>query len=172
MSVQTTYTTSPAIALEGQRYPTQGEDIISMVNREASAEMDFGLAVVWEVPEGGTEDAGALAPDAIDEIVAGILVHSHAYAKPDQLGDDGVKPGEKLSVMRKGKIWVKPEDAVAPGDRLFIRAVVAGGEREGAVRMSADSTDCIDSTGQGVFLTSAGAGELALLEVDFTNLAA
>lgn len=169
MSVQTTYTQDPAIALEGQLADEQQSPvIISMRNNEATAEMAFGLAVVFE---GSTDDQGALAPDAITEDVAGIVIHSHAYERGENgtLGETGVKPGGTLNVLRKGRIWVKPETSVSPGDRLHIRAVALGTEREGAVRASADSTDTIDSTNQGVFLTSADANGLALLEVDFTS---
>lgn len=165
MAVQTSYSTNLTAALEGQLADAGPHDIITMVNNEASAEMAFGLAVCFE---GSTDDKGALAPDATTDKIAGILVRSHAYAQSD-LGDTGVVPGGTLNVLRKGRVWVKPETAVVPGDRLYIRAVAGEGEREGAVDNGADSSDMIESKNQGVFLTSADAGELAILEVDFTN---
>jgi hypothetical protein len=165
MSVQSSYSSQLTKAIEGQLADAGAHDVLSMVNNEAAAEMGFGLAVCFE---GSTDDQGALAPDDVTDKIAGILMHSHDYSQSD-LGDTGLLPGATLNILRKGRIWVRPEEAVAPGDRLFIRAEAAGEEREGAVRMSADGADCIDSTTQGVFLTSAEAGELAVLEVDFTN---
>ena len=71
-------------------------------------------------------------------------------------------------IMRKGKVYVVCENGCVPGNRLFVRAVAAGAEIEGALRSAADSTDCIDSSNQGVWLSTAAAGALAILEVDFT----
>lgn len=167
MAVQSTYGENPTIGIKGQLADSGAHDVISMVNNESSQEMAFGLAVVFE---GSTDDQGALAPDAISEQVAGILVHSHAYSNDSDgdLGTTGLKPGAILNVLRKGRIWVEAEEAVSPGDPLWIRAVVTGNEEEGALAMQADSTDMIDSSNQGRWLTTATAGNIALLEVDFT----
>jgi hypothetical protein len=165
MTVQSTYSDNPAVAYAGM-IGTGGPEptFRTMRNNEATAEMPFGVAVVFEE---STDDQGALLPDAITELVAGIVVHSHAYAKDEQLGDDGVKPTNMISVMTSGRIWVQVEEAVAPGDRGHIRAVATGGEQEGAFRASADSTDTIDSTNQVLFLTSAAIDGLALAQVNF-----
>ena len=168
MAVQTTYGTDPAIGIKGQLADSGHHDVIAMVNNEASQEMAFGLAVVFE---GSTDDQGALAPDAISETVAGILVHSHRYsnAPSGDLGTTGLKAGAMLDVLRKGRIWVECEDGCSPGDRLFVRAVATGAEEEGACAKAADASDMIDLQGQGIWLTTATAGNLAILEVDFTN---
>ena len=168
MAVQSTYSSAMAVGLPGMLYDNGPNDVISMINNEATAEMAFGTAVAFE---GSTRDKGALAPDATTDIIAGILLRSMTYGEAT-LGDTGVKPGGVLNVLRKGRVWVTAEQAVAPGDRLFIRAVATGDEVEGALGMEADGTDMIDSTGQGVWLSTAAAGALAVLEVDFTNLKA
>jgi hypothetical protein len=96
------------------------------------------------------------------------VVHSHAYAD-DALGTIGINPGQTLQVLRKGRIWVTVEDGCSPGDRLWIRAVGAvAPEAIGQCNNADDGTDMIDCTNQGVFLTTAAAGGLAVLEVDFT----
>lgn len=168
MAVQSSYGENPAVGIKGQLADSGNVDIISMVNNEASQEMAFGLAVVFE---GSTDDQGALAPDATSDVVAGILVHTHAHsnAPNGDLGTTGVKAGGVLDVLRKGRIWAECEDGCSPGDRLFIRAVAVSPEEEGGLAKAADSTDMIDSQGQGVWLTTAVAGALAVLEVDFTN---
>lgn len=173
-TVQSTYNLAPPIAFAGMLADIGNNDVITMINKESAASMPFGYAVCFE---GSTLDKGALNPDATTDKIAGITLHSHAYADVNLgLGTagagtavKGVLPGQTINVLRKGRLYVKVEEAVAPGDRLFIRVVATGAEVEGAIRKSADASDCIDSSSQGVFLTTAGAGELAVLEVDFTN---
>jgi len=165
MSVQTTYAAA-AVALEGQLFGDGPHDVRTMINQEASAEVPFGHGVKFE---GSTEDLGALLPTAETSVIAGIVAHSHAYAD-DELGTTGVLPGATLNVLRKGKIWVAVEDGCAPGDRLWIRAVGAvAPEAIGQCNNADDSTDMVDCTNAGVFLTTAAAGGLAVLDVDFTN---
>ena len=82
----------------------------------------------------------------------------------------GVKVGGMLNVLRKGRIWVVSEDGNNIGDRVWVRAVAAGDpEFLGGIVNADDGTDTVDCTNQGVFLTSASAGGLAIVEVDFTN---
>lgn len=173
-AVQTTYNLAPPVAFAGMLADIGNNDVVCMINKESAASMPFGFAVCFQ---GSTVDKGALNPDATTDKIAGLVVHSHAYADTALgLGTagagtavKGVLPGQTINVLRKGRMWVKVEEAVVPGDRLFIRAVATGAEVEGAIRKSADGTDCIDSSAQGVFLTTAAADGLAVLEVDFTN---
>jgi hypothetical protein len=173
MAIQTTYGEFPsAIALEGQLY---GGDnlVVTCINKESTASTPFGYAVCFD----GSTKNGVLNPDATSDKIRGITVHSHAYTQTELgvgtpgagTGVKGPLPGAFTDVLVKGQIWVKVEEAVVPGDRLFIRAVATGAEVEGACRKSADSSDCIDSANQGVFQSVAGAGALALLYVDFTG---
>lgn len=175
MARQTTYETEPAAAIAGQL--AQGfldADVRSMYNAEASAKVMFGRAVKW----GSTTDAkAAKLPAAESDKIVGIVCHSHAYENDPTYGEldptagtGGVRAGGKLAVLRRGTIWVIAEDAVVPGDRLWVRAV-AGGDPEflGGLTNADDSTDTIDCTAQGEWLDAAAAGELARLSVDFTN---
>ena len=166
MAVQTTYLADVPVAYAGMLYDNGPNDVFSMINKEATAEIPFGVAVAFE---GSTRDAGILSIDATTDKACGIVLHSHMYSTLD-VGTTGLKPGAVMNILRKGRVWVTAEMAVAPGDRLFIRAVVTGAEVEGALANAADSTDMIDSTNQGVWLTTAAIGGLAVLEVDFTNL--
>lgn len=171
MAIQTTYGEFPsAVALEGQLHG--GDNLVRVsINKESAASMPFGYAVCFDTGN------GVLNPDATSDKIKGITVHSHAYSQ-EALGTGtagagtavkGVLPGNFTDVLVRGQIWVKVEEAVVAGDRLFIRAVATGAEVEGAIRKSADGTDCIDSANQGVFMTAASAGALALLYVDFTG---
>ena len=165
MAVQTTYNLTLTTAIEGMLADTGPHDIVSKFNEEASAEIAFGRGVKF-----GTNDNGALLPAAESDKIVGITVHSHQYAD-ESLGSTGVVAGGALNVLRKGRIWVMARTAVAPGDRLWVRAVSSGTGYEtlGGLEDADDSTDTIDCTAQGVWLTTAAQGALAVLEVDFTN---
>jgi hypothetical protein len=166
MTAQSTYSQLRTQGIEGQLADSGPNEVTAMRNDEASAEMAFGIAVKFAST---TDERSAKLLTAITgEIVAGILHHSHQYADT-ALGTTGVKAAEQLNILRRGRILVACEDGCNVGDRLFIRAVATGGEKAGALRASADASDTIDSQGQGVWRTSAAAGGLAVLEVDFIN---
>jgi hypothetical protein len=165
MAVQTSYGTSMTAAISGQLADNGANDCIPKYNEEASAEVKFGAAVCW-----GTTENGALLPAAETDKVIGIVVHSHAYTKGftgAELGSTGVVSNGNLSVLRKGRIWVTCRSGCTRGDRLWVRCTAAPGV-VGDLENADDGTETIDCTNQGVWLTSAAAGALALLEVDFT----
>lgn len=177
LALQTTYSTAPAIGFEGMLEGTYPAMIVTAKNAEASASIGFGRAVVRKaVP---TSDLDAVLPSAETDKPFGIVVHSHNYTRTwidadgNTLGDldtTGLKPGVLLSLLRKGRILVKCEDGCVPGDKLWIRAVAAGDpEFLGGLNSADDSTDMIDATAMGEWQSTATAGGLAWLEVDFTN---
>jgi hypothetical protein len=153
---------------DGQRDHT----VKAMRNDEASAPIGFGQAVMFGST---TDELSAKLPAAETSVIAGIVLHTHAVAQSDLIAATstaiaGPKPATMLNVLRKGRVWVTVEDAVVIGDRLWVRGVAAGDpEFLGNVLPADDSTDTVDCTNQGVFLSDAAAGGLAILEVDFTN---
>jgi hypothetical protein len=58
---------------------------------------------------------------------------------------------------------------VTTASNVLVRAIATGSEVAGAFRDTADASDCIDITGYARYLTSAGIGEVALVEFDFRN---
>jgi len=168
MSVQTTYGTTLTVAIEGALADTGAHDVKPMYNAEASAEIAFGRAVKF-----GSADNAALLPSAEGDKVLGIVLHANAYtvgSTDAQLGTTGLKPGVTLACLRKGRIWAKPKGGVTRGERLWVRAVGSTPpEYLGGLESADDSTDMIDCTAQGVWMTSCADGGLAILEVDFTN---
>ena len=151
-------------AFEGMLADSGKHDIVSAVNAEASAEIGFGTWV-----KEGTSDGEALLPAAEGDDLLGIVVHTHAADTPADLGTLGIKPKGMLSVLRKGRIYVTVEEAVVPGNRVWVRAVAGGGEKLGATRVTDDSTDTIDATNVGRIMTTAGIGGLAVVEIDMTG---
>lgn len=174
MSVQTTYGVRQTAALEGALADSGAHDACARYNAEASAAISFGKAVKF-----GATDTAALLPSAETDKIMGIVLRHDAYstgADGDLKTDgtawtNGLRPGAMMTVLRKGRVWAVAGTAVTPGDRLWVRAVSAqsGFEFLGGCEDADDSTDTIDCTAQGVWLTTAAQGALAILEVDFTN---
>ena len=167
-ATQTTVADRMTLAIAGMLDQSEMvASIRSYTSEEASAEIPFGTMVI----RGTDEDNGVLqvhtSGATVIALLAGVVVHSHAYAKTQELGDTGLKPDTTFGVLQKGRIWVTTEDACDPGDAVRVRVVVAGAEVKGAFRVAADSTDCVVlSKTMARWLTSAGAGGLALLELD------
>jgi hypothetical protein len=160
---QTAYSAAMTAGYAGEKFDVGEMDVVSMISEESSAQMPFGVVVAR-----GTADAGCKLPALDTDVPAGIVAHSHAYERNGELGTTGVQPKMAVNVMRRGRIWVTAEEAVAPGDRLFVRIVAgSGGSQLGACRKSAVAGETIDCSAQGEFQTTATTGALALIDVNF-----
>lgn len=177
IALQTTYNLAPAIGMEGSLAENVPHVIIPGKNVEASASIPFGRAVCFDL-SAPASDYSMLLPAAETDTVAGIVLHKDRYARTwtsadgtvnGELDSTGLVTGTLMDVLRKGRVLVKCRLATAVGDRLWVRAVAGAGEWLGACEQADDSTDTIDCTKQGVFLSSCSALGLAWLEVDFTN---
>lgn len=139
-------------------------DVVSAVNAEAAAEIPFGVMV-----KQGTDDDDVKLLAAQADAIKGIVVFGQNFSKPVQLGSTGLKPGISFGILRKGRIFVLTEDAVTPLSEVHVRAIAVGAELKGAFRGTADGADTIDITGLAKWVTSAGVGEIAILEIDMTQ---
>ena len=167
---QITYPTAPAAAFAGLRVPNPGDIIEGRIQGEASAAIPFGYAVKRH----GSDATKAILPAAETDKVLGLVCHSYTYMEGTTYDSTatpaGVKPGASLDILRRGRIWVIAEDAVSAGDRGWIRCTAgSGAEYVGGVSNADEGTEMVDCTKQVEFLTAAGAGALALVEVDFTR---
>lgn len=184
-SVSTDYTAGTAGMMVDLHTALDG-DIGSYTSEESSAAIPFGIVV-----KQGAGDYGALKMTATSSDMLGVTVYGHMYATgvvgasaalgdvdaANFPGDVGLLPDITFGVCRRGRIWVRVEDAVSPGDAVRVRGVgggtngygTGGAEMVGAFRTAADSTDCTDISAFAKWRTSADAGELAVVEVDFTN---
>jgi hypothetical protein len=162
---QTSISASQAAAFAGLLVDTNdpGNVIESFISEEASAEIPFGVAVAQ-----GTADNGCKLPDTNTDFIRGIVVHHYAYEPGTQLGTTGIVAGEPVSVLRRGRIWVAPETASTPGERIYVRYTAgAGGSQLGALRDAAVGGETIDATKQAEIRTTAAAAGLVQLDVDF-----
>lgn len=137
----------------------------TFTSEEASAAIPFGVFL-----KKGTGDTQAKLLSATSDILVGVVVWEADFARPYHQTDAGLLPGVTFTCLTKGKIWVVPETNVtAYTSEVHVRAVATGNEVKGAIRATADSTDTIDITGFARWITSASAGEPAILEIDMAN---
>ena len=163
MAAQSSVTVKQARAFAGMQDASAEKRIESVVN-EGSTELAFGL-MVGE----GTDFNQCLELALQADIPKGIVVHSHAYAKDEQLGDTGLKQYVILGVMTKGRIWVKVEEAVTQASDVRYRGVATGNEEFGAFAASADSTDLVDISAFANWKGYDSGTSLGLLEFDMTD---
>lgn len=100
--------------------------------------------------------------------VLGVAVRKHKARSDGSVSNNQVYlVDEVVPLRRKGRIWVTVENAFTAGDRVLVRAIAAGAEKLGAVRVGdTDSGDCIELPGARL-LNSGSAAGLGLLEVNF-----
>ena len=129
----------------------------------------FGVLVVEDTT--GLSDERAHLPQATGDIttvgkVAGIAVHSHAVEQnKGGINNLGYEPQSAISVLRKGRCYVEVEDAVVKGGLPFVRFAASASEQLGAFRSDADTADAV-ALPNARYTTSAGAGELAEVEIN------
>lgn len=145
---------------------TSTKDCLTGTSEEASAEIPFGVMLCQ-----GTEDDGVkllnTSAAAMATALKGVSVFGHGL----DIGTDGLNPKATFSVLSKGRIYVVPEEAVAPGDAVRVRAVAAGAEVKGAFRTTADASDCVDISKFARWTRSADETGFAVVEIDMTNAA-
>ncbi len=126
---------------------------------------------------GGVPDVAVL-PSATGFTFEGISI-ARAKGRPR---DNTVSPpvtgpavwndAEAMNILRKGRIWVIPEDAVTITSNVFIRHTQGADPSEtvGRFRTDADGANA-DQLAGARFLTNAAAGVLAVLEINIPGMA-
>lgn len=168
MTAAQTSVSNPDAAFEGMVADNCAIDRVIKRNAEASASIGFGLCVVRD----GTDKVQSVvlphtSAAASAALLEGITYHEHVYAPDLHLDTVGVLAGKELRIARRGRVFVLPEEAVAPGDSVRVRVVAAGNERKGAFRKAADSTDCVDISSFAQWRTAGDSTTPAVLEFDF-----
>lgn len=181
MTLQATYPKVPLIGLAGQveaidqagAYITQ-----PMKNAEASASIPFGVAVAYKTAS-PTSDLDAVLPAAGTAKLCGIVMWSADYARAWTASDGtvygdldsvGLRVGTILSVLRAGKILCVTQQAVKPGDPVFVcfsaNTVFTA---KGQLGNADESTNTINCTNQASWQTTAAIGGLSWVDADFRN---
>jgi hypothetical protein len=159
---QTTVSIKPAAYFAGMLVDLNDYSSESYVNEEASIELAFGRMVKQGT---AVEQAKELAAQA--DVPIGIVMHSHRYAKDDELGTTGLKPGVSLAVITRGKIVVEVGEAVGPNDAVRYNATGTGGTKGVFYKTaSANNTKLVTSAR---WLSSTSGAGLAELEIDMSS---
>lgn len=181
MSVQTSVISAPVVAFAGLLADDTENDIMTMVNAD-TVSMAFGAILAFQTTSPKT-DKDAILPAASAAKLAGVVVHSHDYARQfvenqptgsvtvGELDATGLAVGTELSVLWRGTIWVQVRQAVAVGDRLFVCYAPDGTVYtvKGQAGNADVSTTALDATHIGRFTSSSAAGGFAKLQVDFSQ---
>lgn len=148
---QTSYSIQAAQAFAGMlaEFENTTRSSISRANEESSA-VAFGMPVV----AGTDAETQFLLPSGAADVFLGCTVHKHGTEDPT---DDGVASGEMCEILRRGKIWVTAEPAVAVGDPVYWRHTTTPGAWRN------DATESVLVAGA-QWATAAGAGELAVID--------
>jgi hypothetical protein len=159
---QTAYAVDPALAFRGMLAdPNDDKFAIPMANGAAAAQ-GFGIMVRRDASN--LEDQFDIF-SATGQTPLGVLVHTQAQQDPSLAGVGGVALLEMASVLRRGRIWVVVEEAIAVGDDVYFRHTTGTGTEIGAFRNDADTASCDQITNAEWLQGSAAAG-VALLEIN------
>ena len=155
---QTSYSINQAAAQAGQLYDLGKNDFISAV--DVVEAVSFGLALVQ-----GTSDGECHLPASSGDIAKILGVSSLVQTKEQALLTSVVNYpiGSDISILRKGRIYVKVEEAVNAMDPVFVRFAAGSFAQLGSFRKSADSASAGQVDGC-VYRTSAPIGGFAVVE--------
>lgn len=130
-----------------------------IVGRFAAADIKFGLGLA------ATSVAGQCAvPTATGFIFEGISVQTNKPTS-NATGEALYETGEEISVLKKGRIWVYVETAVAVNDNVFLRHTVNAALLAGDFRTDADTARA-DQIANARFVTATTAAGLAQIEIN------
>jgi hypothetical protein len=136
---QTSYSNSfSAVGFEGMLADSKEADIVSELNAEAAANLVFGRGVRKTA-------AGALNMSAAGQSLHGIPVFNQREVA-DLASNGAIRPKETFDLLRKGRILVKAEQAVAVTDDVYLRYTAGAGDQTvGRFRKDADGTAQVDT---------------------------
>lgn len=132
---QTTYNVDPELGFRGLLAdPNQDAFMVPMANGAAAAQ-GFGIMVRRD----GTnpEDQFDIF-SAAGQTPLGITVHTHAQEDPSLADPLGIALLETASILRRGRIWVRVEEAITVGDPVYFRHTSGTGTEIGAFRNDSD----------------------------------
>lgn len=160
MALVTSTITEYAIGQRGMI--AQTGDVKTITARASATELIFGRMAIR-----GASDGLVILPAGTAAAQMGVVVRDENI-EPSQISTGDIPAGHGATLLRKGRIFVVPEVNVTQGQSVYYRHASAGAAPEalGAFRNDTDSGDATLVPGA-VWASSASAGELAVLEVNF-----
>lgn len=131
---QTSYTSTHAVGYEGDKADS-AVAVVSGKRNNSGAALPFGRALVHDAGAGTSELAVKL-PSAMTDKVVGFNLADRAREACDGVADDAM-----INNLRKGRIYVAPEDAVTPASSVFVRfgpGTEVDGARDAAGKVRTD----------------------------------
>ena len=108
-------------------------------------------------------------PEGSESSLLGVALHQFTIEAPSVGADHvGYTFDKTMSVLRRGRVIVQVEDAVVAGDNVYVRFAVDSGSQLGAFRSDVDTASAALVKGCR-YKTSAGAGELAVVDIDLLH---
>ncbi|MEA3330614.1 MAG: hypothetical protein U9Q29_02850 [Campylobacterota bacterium] len=156
MGVQTSYTVDHVVGYAGSVVDSSLKNIISKMVE--TGPISQGLAVTR-----GTGDNQVLKATATGADFMGVAVATTA-GQADSLDAFEYQEDSAINLLGFGRIYVICENGCVPGDAVFFRHTVGTGSVIGAFRTDAD-TATADEITNATFESTAGAGELAILQL-------
>lgn len=151
-AVQTAVAVNPLAGRPGMEYDDSFSDIVTWI---ATVAIPFGV-LVYESAEGK-----AALPTATGNVTAGRV--GIALEDPAKASGVGYEIGDPVRVMKRGRVWIASEEALAFGDTLFVRFATGTGTQKGAFRNDADTASA--STPPNIALLRAGATNVAAVSI-------
>ena len=138
----TTYGFAIPMAVPGQLYDITDNTVDSLT---ATGDTPFGAPIA-----GDTDETGSVVNNVADKFV-GVALHTHA--RENNGVSEGYRATDRMSVLRRGRVWVIPAVNVVKEDLAYVTAT-------GTYTNVASTNSLV-----GRFLRSASAAGLTVLEV-------
>lgn len=162
--MQTSYTQNQAAGQDGLLYDSGFHDVMSFIASEH--EIEFGRFVSAHNDEEREIRPPSAAGDITDiKLARGVAVKTHAIMSSDS-GQPKYPLKSAVSVLRKGRIWVRVENAVTTQSIPHVRHTANGGDTVRGAISGGSGTGKSQFPGNAKFLKGADAGGLAVLEFD------
>jgi hypothetical protein len=146
--MQLSYPVNPSAAFEGMLADNGDHDALSKIAEGSTLAFGRGCQL-------GTSEDQVKKLDGNTNKFAGVVVHKHV-----ELGL--VSDKMSISVLRKGRIWVKVDETIAQGDPVFVRTDAGN---EGLFRKTTVA-GAIDLSSKATIVVGAAAGGLAILDLN------
>lgn len=139
-------------AQAGQKYDIRPDTVGSYA---AQGIVPFGVGLTY----GTDKDNQCDIIDNSGDKFLGVSLFTHATENGAVDGSAEYADTDTVSVLRQGAVWVRVTEAVAAGDAAYVEV---GGTDNGKFNKTSSGNVAVPN---GKYLTSASAGELAVLEI-------
>lgn len=146
---QTSYAINiPQVAYPGQPYDG-AHDTDKTSGLATAAAVPYGVLAVHDLSNSaGPDQIAVKVPGASTDITVlgsakGVVLADQGRAQDPTFSVPTYRQYQALPLMRRGRVWVKVEEAVVDGDAAFVRFATGSGTQLGAFRKTADTATAV-----------------------------